>query len=97
MVYIYLIWDQCLFDGWLAFDNSIQCLGSCIFANRLHLRIVVLYCIFLAPQGAFWTASDGGGGVGEIEFYKPKNNIKDNISCLYLLLVLSNINDGAFM
>ena len=52
---------------------------------------------FLAPQGAFWTASDGGGGVGEMEFYKPKNNIKDNISCLYLLLVLSNINDGAFM
>ena len=42
-------------------------------------------------------ASDGGGGAEEVEFYKSKNNVKDNISCLFLSLVLSKINDGAYM
>ena len=32
-----------------------------------------------------------------MECYKPKSNIKDSISCLFLHLFSSSINDDAFM
>ena len=55
------------------------------------------YYFVLAPQEASWIGSNGGAGIGEEEFYKPKSNNKESISCLYLLLVSFNINDDAFM
>ena len=62
------------------------------FYKLLALENCCTLLYFLAPQWALWIAWDGGGS-GEVKFYKPKNNIKDNITCLFLLLVSSNIND----